>query len=670
MRGRVLHHRMTKEILVELELGSAPAQRCLDRIERHNAAAGHENAGFLSAQRGFLPLSAPRTRLEPRFAPWDELADELPALHFSLELRSRIERLPLLDASQAYLDDCQLLRAAALLAMLAHAYWYVETATPAKLPDALRLPWRTVRERLGRPQEVLSYIDLIVYNWRQRDPRGALELANLDLLLPTIGNEEERVFYLTQLEILARSSAIVPLTAAAQTAVARGDEAALEASLQAIAARIVDCTRTLPQIDPRPVAASYVDPVRWARTVAPFAVPMRRGDLGPSGTSSPLFNTLDVFFGRRRFESALGREILQLRASYPPAWRAYLAALQQLPIAAFVARSGRRSLHEAFRYALDCYAGERGFLGRHRAKVYGYLEIAFKVGRSLTIGGFSGPFAARTWDEVDDALASARSERTVTEAPSPLPAPKAAGAGRCYAWSEVARHNAPEHGYWLVVDDGVYDVTRFAMLHPGGPTILRAYAGMEASHGFARAHGASPRVDRLRGALRIGNIQPIPAWLSTVEAAAYRALVATLQLVVEMQNALEIDLSFSLGLPGGPTAYERDRARQRDARFAREYFEPLAARSLPRLHAALQRVLPELPALMHCVRPEAERGASSDRLLLHRLKRGLTTALRPFEQPGASNRSLGLGWLRCVAAMRQYGRSMRTHKQNQGGDAT
>jgi hypothetical protein len=34
-------------------------------------------------------------------------------------------------------------------------------------------------------------------------------------LFPTIGNQEERVFYLTQLEILARSAAVVPLTAAA-----------------------------------------------------------------------------------------------------------------------------------------------------------------------------------------------------------------------------------------------------------------------------------------------------------------------------------------------------------------------------------------------------------------------------------------------------------------------
>ncbi len=44
-------------------------------------------------------------------------------------------------------------------------------------------------------------------------------------------------------------------------------------------------------------------------------------------------------------------------------------------------------------------------------KVYGYLELAFKVGRSVTIGGFKGVFKDRTWDQVDGELERAREER-------------------------------------------------------------------------------------------------------------------------------------------------------------------------------------------------------------------------------------------------------------------
>jgi sulfite reductase (NADPH) flavoprotein alpha-component len=59
---------------------------------------------------------------------------------------------------------------------------------------------------------------------------------------------------------------------------------------------------------PRTLGKTYVDPLTWAKTVAPFAVPFSRELQGPSGTSSPLFSTLDVFFGRSRYASALGRE--------------------------------------------------------------------------------------------------------------------------------------------------------------------------------------------------------------------------------------------------------------------------------------------------------------------------------------------------------------------------
>jgi sulfite reductase (NADPH) flavoprotein alpha-component len=52
-------------------------------------------------------------------------------------------------------------------------------------------------------------------------------------------------------------------------------------------------------------------------------------------------------------------------------------------------------------------------LGLHRLKVYGYLETAFKVGRTVTIGGFTGLFRERAWGEVDAEIANARDERYI-----------------------------------------------------------------------------------------------------------------------------------------------------------------------------------------------------------------------------------------------------------------
>jgi hypothetical protein len=392
----------------------APAARILLAYEQINLRAGHDNAGSLSRAHGFLPSTPPLERLDARYASWDEVARELPLLYRDLRVRPRLDALDILDASAAALPDAQVLRACALLGMLAHAYWHSDCRPARALPDSITVPWAQLRARLGRQQPVLSYIDLIVYNWKRRQPalQGPLVVEQLELLFPTIGNQEERIFYLTQLEILARTAPIVSLTAAAQSAVLRRDDEALMHALAGISECLRQVLRTaLRKIDPRKGSATYVDPVVWAKTVAPFAVPFSRELQGPSGTSSPIFSALDSFFGRKRHDSVLGREMLSLRAGYPPAWRAFLHALSEPSVTDYVAERRNPALQAVWQATLDRYIGPDGFLSRHRMKVYGYLELAFKVGRGLTIGGFSGAFTERTWDEVDDALRDAHAER-------------------------------------------------------------------------------------------------------------------------------------------------------------------------------------------------------------------------------------------------------------------
>ncbi len=74
-------------------------------------------------------------------------------------------------------------------------------------------------------------------------------------------------------------------------------------------------TQSLKLIDPRPASATFVDPVVWAKTVAPFAVPLTPGVLGPSGTASPIINLLDAFFGRDQHTSQLGRRSSPIAAA-------------------------------------------------------------------------------------------------------------------------------------------------------------------------------------------------------------------------------------------------------------------------------------------------------------------------------------------------------------------
>ncbi|GBG25553.1 Long-chain specific acyl-CoA dehydrogenase, mitochondrial [Hondaea fermentalgiana] len=52
---------------------------------------------------------------------------------------------------------------------------------------------------------------------------------------------------------------------------------------------------------------------------------------------------------------------------------------------------------------------------------------------------------------------------------------------------ELAQHSTKENA-WLVIDGNVYDVSKFAMLHPGGEEILYEYAGQDVTETFYGLH--------------------------------------------------------------------------------------------------------------------------------------------------------------------------------------
>ena len=397
----------------------APSQLLQSQAASLNEQLGHENLGFLSDRCGLVPAEPPLTAMPLSHRDWDEIAADLPVLFRTLSVRDALDHMPVLHAGEDHLADRYLCRAAAVLSILAHSYVRSQPAVPATLPGSIRAPWEDVTRRLRRPMPFLSYIDLIVYNWRLRDADLAdpMRVENLDLLLPTVGNEEERIFYLTQVEILAQSSVAISAMTRAQTAALNHDTEGLIQELLRIHERLQHISEvSFQKISPNPASSSYVDPVVWAKTVAPFAVPIDPDAAGPSGTASPLFHVLDLFFGRPGYESLLGHEMLKLRGWYPKHWTDFLGALGQVSISEFVRRAVTGSSRVCSSWHSIRTRPTKGFLGTHRLKVYGYLEMAFKVGRSVTIGGFKGLFQDRTWNEIDGELALSKAER-LTGAP-------------------------------------------------------------------------------------------------------------------------------------------------------------------------------------------------------------------------------------------------------------
>ena len=132
---------------------------------------------------------------------------------------------------------------------------------------------------------------------------------------------------------------------------------------------------------------------------------------GVSGAGATGFQLVDTFLGRTRFDSPLGEEALKNRAWYAPNCRRFLDAIDAVSVRRHVEEAGDKELAGLFQSVLDAYAGDRGYLGVHRRKVYGFIQTSFKLGRSSTASGITGGFRDRTWRETDEELGKAKDER-------------------------------------------------------------------------------------------------------------------------------------------------------------------------------------------------------------------------------------------------------------------
>ena len=394
----------------------------LEDAERQTEATGHELDGFLSASAGFMPKLPTVLAFPPSHAPWDEVVERMPELWRTVSLRSVLRELPVLGAGPDELPDEYVWRASCALSIFAHSYVRVEKLPAGELPISVSTPWAQVNERLKRPEPYMSYNDLIVYNHRLRDPSAEdpYTVENMELLVPTVDNVEERLFYLAQVEILARGTPLITSVVRAQEAVLRRDSAALEAELWLMLGIWRDIVElSFYKVDPNPLSLTYVDQVVWANTVAPLAVPIKEGTLGPAGAANPIFALMDAFFGRRFKEAWLAKEVAALTGAYPAHQLDFIRAVGQISTRDYIAGTGDRRLQTLFDTVFDAYAGRKGYLGIHRLKVYGFLELAFKIGRSVTIAHIEGAFQDRQWKTVDRILEETREERH-RELPTPM----------------------------------------------------------------------------------------------------------------------------------------------------------------------------------------------------------------------------------------------------------
>ncbi len=258
-------------------LDVAPARVVLENAIARNDALGHENLGSLSYSHGFLPRREPLAALPSSHKAWDDLAAAIPALFRTYSVRDAIADLPLLSADDLP-DEC-VLRASSLFSILAHLYWYCEPQPPEDgIPPQIQIPWEQITRRLDRPAPHLSFIDLNSHNWQFIDPTLDYPFAaeNLRLAIPMAGNEDERRFQMTPVELLYQFAPLLETMLAAQEAALHDDPEALTAALVTISDALkLQTFTTLMKVNPNPYSDHYINPVVWGKTAALFASPFQ-----------------------------------------------------------------------------------------------------------------------------------------------------------------------------------------------------------------------------------------------------------------------------------------------------------------------------------------------------------------------------------------------------------
>ncbi|MFZ5897394.1 MAG: cytochrome b5 domain-containing protein [Myxococcota bacterium] len=469
--------------------------------------------GRVSRERGFIPRAPTASSLVSSHAIWDELADDLPRLFVSNRTQTVLERAPSLAAEDGDLPNAELTRAAVVLSALAHAYWrfgiprfYPQRTTqiPNELPRALLVPWRSVVRRLGRhePERPFqNFYDLFLANYRLRPglaQTAPLIIENMEVLVPSFENEAERVFYMSFVEMHFHLAPLVSAVCEIETALERQDDDAIVHALASVVVGLERATAVWQKIGARTGSRVCCDPVLWSKTAAILGVPPEGTPQGAtSGACAPMLYVLDRLLGRTSYESRYGQFVWNhVRYFIPRPVRDFADHVAALQVPRYASERPSAKVTEALAAVAGAYCGERGWLGRHASKVFNYLCVSTITGRNASVSGDERYFGEQTWVHASAELHESRIERGSARCPfaanhtaSPKHSERRVDSRLpdrslpAYTRLEVARHFRDDD-LWLIIDAHVHDVSAYLHKHPGGASILKAYAGQDVTSLF------------------------------------------------------------------------------------------------------------------------------------------------------------------------------------------
>lgn len=156
----------------------------------------------ISPKTGFLPEELPLEKLEdPYYAPWEQIAQNLPALILTRNLRGLVDKMPLLSTDHLKTEP-NWRRACSILSFMAHGYVWAGDEPHDHIPRQLANPWLEVTAHFELPP-ILSYAGVCLWNFKTIFPVEPEQwsLDNLATLCTFTGCIDESWFYLVSTAI-------------------------------------------------------------------------------------------------------------------------------------------------------------------------------------------------------------------------------------------------------------------------------------------------------------------------------------------------------------------------------------------------------------------------------------------------------------------------------------
>ncbi|KAI8812200.1 hypothetical protein BJ742DRAFT_880965 [Cladochytrium replicatum] len=434
--------------ILSVALG-APARRVLERAEAIGPKTGWKD-GFLSSKRGFLPMTASGAATALLMCPgriWSDICSRLPGIVARGQVRPAILEIPLVIGTKDVIPDDALWGAVVCLGILCSIWRYEErydgrdgitlntqntsgSLDPSAfdltdeepetkgIPKNIAIPFRQICLRLGRPLPHLTQFDMSMFNYKLKDDTAIdpypERSENMVVRWSAFHDDAERLFLMAMCEVHGVFIPGVEIVTRCQEHVMNRNNSGLLAELVKLKQLIDMLSPVFHKISVNPNAGNqFADPVVWGQRYARFSAPLSSRVPALSGLALPLFLTMDAFLGRTKYLSFLGREAMHLRAWLPLNVRAFIAAIETYySVPEYVRKTGDPTLLGVLEGIVESYAGERGFMGTHRYKVYGFIEVVAKTGRLETNGNAgASDSTGRPWEEVHKTLSDSLVER-------------------------------------------------------------------------------------------------------------------------------------------------------------------------------------------------------------------------------------------------------------------